>query len=65
MYSAKISSVTFPVLQQECGLWNFPDERPLRRDEAIGALRGLGEIVFEKTLRPLVLTQHLVVVKKG
>lgn len=53
------------VSLEACGLWKFPDERPLRRDEVISALRGRGEIVFEKTLWPLILTQHLVVVRKG
>jgi putative flippase GtrA len=46
------------------GLWKFPDERPLRRDEVVGVVEAYGELVFEKTLWPLVLTQHLVVVRK-
>jgi putative flippase GtrA len=48
-----------------CGLWKFPDERPLRREEVADVIRGLGEVVFEKTLWPLVFTQHMVVVRKA
>jgi glycosyltransferase involved in cell wall biosynthesis len=47
------------------GLWRFPDERPLARDEVARALQGCGEIIFEKTLWPLILTQHLMVVRKA
>jgi glycosyltransferase involved in cell wall biosynthesis len=50
---------------EACSVWKFPDERPLRRDEVVGAMLGLGEIVFEKTLWPLVFTQHMVVVRKA
>lgn len=46
-------------------LWKFPDERPLEKEEVVGAMRGWGEIVFEKTLWPLVFTQHMVVARKG
>jgi putative flippase GtrA len=45
------------------GVWRFPDERPLERAEVIDAVARRGEIVLEKTLWPLVFTQHLVVVK--
>lgn len=47
------------------GLWKFPDERPLRRDEVVGVVERHGVLVFEKTLWPLVLTQHLLVVRKA
>ena len=46
------------------GMWKFHDERPLQRAEVAGVVRSLGEIVFEKTLWPLVLTQHLMVIRK-
>lgn len=46
------------------GLWNFPDERPLSRSEVLGCIPPGGEVVLEKTLWPLVFTQHLIVVRK-
>jgi glycosyltransferase involved in cell wall biosynthesis len=46
------------------GLWHFPDERPLPRDEVMDALRNQGTVLFEKTLWPLIFTQHFVVVRK-
>jgi hypothetical protein len=46
-------------------MWLFPDERPLLRDEVLQTVSELGEIVFEKTLWPLVLTQHLIMVRKA
>src|SRR5258708_4537803 len=47
------------------GLWKFPDERPLRRAEVVSTSLQLGEILYEKTLWPLVFTQHLMVVRKA
>lgn len=46
------------------GLWKFPDERPLTRREVLDCVAGSGEPVFQKTLWPLVFTQHLIVVRK-
>jgi glycosyltransferase involved in cell wall biosynthesis len=46
------------------GLWKFPDERPLSRSEVLGCIPPGGEVVFEKTLWPLVFTQRLIVVRK-
>ena len=46
------------------GKWQFTDERPLRIGEVREDVRDLGTVVFEKTLWPLVFTQHLIVVKK-
>jgi SAM-dependent methyltransferase len=46
------------------GAWRFPDERALRPDEVRASLAGRGRVVFEKTLWPLVFTQHLMVVRK-
>ncbi len=69
-----IALITFPTptwlyrlargLFEMLGIWKFPDERPLRREEVAAAMQGLGEIVFEKTLWPLVLTQHVIVARK-
>jgi putative flippase GtrA len=46
------------------GLWNFPDERPLERGEVLESLAGHGHVVFEKTLWPLIFTQHFMVIQK-
>jgi SAM-dependent methyltransferase len=46
------------------GIWRFPDERPLLADEVRASVSGKGEVVFEKVLWPLVLTQRLTVIRK-
>jgi SAM-dependent methyltransferase len=47
------------------GLWRFPDERPLRADEVRQAIEsGGGEVLEERTLWPLVLTQHVIVARR-
>jgi len=46
------------------GMWKFPDERPLEPPEVIAAVRDRGDVLFQKTLWPLMLTQHLVVARK-
>ena len=46
------------------GMWNFPDERPLKRNEVLAVVLECGEVLFQKTLWPLVLTQHLIVARK-
>jgi cyclopropane fatty-acyl-phospholipid synthase-like methyltransferase len=46
------------------GLWRFPDERPLDRDEVVRTVSERGELVFETVLWPLIFTQHLVLAKK-
>jgi putative flippase GtrA len=46
------------------GIWNFPDERPLSRQEVLESVAPLGDVVLEKTLWPKVYTQHLLVVRK-
>jgi glycosyltransferase involved in cell wall biosynthesis len=51
-------------LTEWLGLWNFPDERPLLPREVLEAVAPFGEVVLEKTLWPLVYTQHLMVVRK-
>jgi len=47
------------------GMWKFHDERPLKRPEVAGVVRKHGEIEFEKTLWPLVFTQHIMAIRKG
>lgn len=46
------------------GLWRFPDERPIDPAEVRPSLAGHGEVLYEKTLWPLVFTQRLMVVRK-
>ncbi len=47
------------------GLWRFPDERPLAREEVAATVEQRGAIVREQLLWPLILTQHMMVVRKG
>jgi len=66
--------ITFPTptslyratrgLIETCGMWQFPDERPLKPAEPLAAIRERGEAVYEKILWPLMLTQYFVVAKK-
>jgi glycosyltransferase involved in cell wall biosynthesis len=46
------------------GMWKFHDERPLGPAEVAGAIRERGDLVYQKTLWPLILTQHLMVARK-
>ncbi len=46
------------------GLWNFPDERPLAREEVLEAIKDHGQIIHEELLWPLMLTQLLIVIRK-
>jgi SAM-dependent methyltransferase len=66
--------ITFPTptllyrvtrrLIEICGMWKFPDERPLVPGEVLPLIRERGEIYCHKTLWPQVLTQHIVVARK-
>jgi len=66
--------VTFPTptwlyliarsIAESLKMWHFTDERPLEPEEVRAAVQDLGEIVYEKTLWPLVFTQHLMVIRK-
>lgn len=51
-------------LCEVAGLWRFPDERPLHRDEVLGTVCERGQVIHEKVLWPTVFTQHLMVVQK-
>jgi putative flippase GtrA len=46
-------------------LWNFPDERPLCREEVLKAISERGEVIYEKMLWPLVFTQRLIVARNA
>ena len=41
------------------GLWKFPDERPLEGEEVRAAVAPYGEILHDRILWPLILTQQL------
>lgn len=49
---------------QTLGMWQFPDERPLQKAEVLAAIAERGQVLYEKTLWPLILTQHLIVARK-
>lgn len=46
-------------LLEAAGVWRFPDERPLQRHEVLKAAAKHGELVWEQTLWPLLLTQNM------
>ena len=72
--SGGIAIVTFPTptwlyrasrkLIEALGMWKFPDERPLTPSEATGAVKERAAILEQKTLWPLILTQHMIVARK-
>jgi putative flippase GtrA len=49
---------------EAAGIWKFPDERPLGRAEVLKTAAQFGDVLFEKTLWPLVFTQRLIVLRK-
>ena len=69
-----IAIITFPTptllyrltrsLAEALHLWKFPDERPLSPEEVKVSIRECGEVLYDRTLWPLVLTQHLVIARK-
>lgn len=46
------------------GMWKFHDERPLEPPEVAAAIRERGDIVCEKMMWPLMLTQYVIVARK-
>ena len=58
----RLSSLS--ALAEALGVWQFPDERPLKAAEVLAAVRERGEVLLVKTLWPLILTQTLIVVRK-
>lgn len=52
------------ALLEKLGLWKFPDERPLSREEVLDVIKDHGQVIYEELLWPLVLTQLLFVVRK-
>jgi glycosyltransferase involved in cell wall biosynthesis len=69
-----LAIITFPTptvlyratrsLLESLGLWRFPDERPLHSEEVAASVRERAEIIRERTLWPLILTQRLIVARK-
>lgn len=69
-----LAVITFPTptrlywiirsLLEILGLWNFPDERPLDSEEVATSIRERADVIYEKTLWPLMLTQRLIVARK-
>jgi putative flippase GtrA len=66
--------ITFPTptllyritrgLAEMFGMWQFPDERPLKKAEVLNSVSERGEVLMTKILWPLILTQGIVVVRK-
>lgn len=66
--------ITFPTptplyratrkLIEMAGMWKFHDERPLESEEVLRSVRERGEVIYEKLLWPLMLTQYMVVATK-
>ena len=69
-----IAIITFPTptllyratrkLIEMLGMWKFPDERPLKPSEVAAVIRERGDILCEKMMWPLMLTQYLIVARK-
>jgi SAM-dependent methyltransferase len=70
-----LALITFPTptwlyraargVLEALGLWKFPDERPLRPGEVRRVIESAGGTVLqERTLWPLVLTQHVMVARR-
>jgi putative flippase GtrA len=52
-------------LLEIAGLWRFPDERPLQREEVFAAASPFGDLAWERTLWPLLLTQHMMLFRNA
>jgi SAM-dependent methyltransferase len=72
--SGGIAIITFPTptwlyraarsLIEAIGMWKFPDERPLNVSEVAAAVKERAAMLEQKTLWPLILTQHMIVAGK-
>jgi hypothetical protein len=72
--SGGIAIITFPTptwlyrasrtLIEAIGMWKFPDERPLNVSEVAAAVKQRAAMLEQKTLWPLILTQHMIVAGK-
>ena len=72
--SGGLAIITFPTptllyraarkVIEAARMWKFPDERPLRPSEVLATMMERGEVLEQKTLWPLILTQHVIVARK-
>lgn len=66
--------ITFPTptwlyrvtraLAELCGVWRFPDERPLTFDEVAGQAARFGTILEQRVNWPIILTQGVIVARR-
>jgi putative flippase GtrA len=49
---------------ESLGMWKFHDERPLKAEEVLATVREQAEVLYQKTLWPLILTQEMIVARK-
>lgn len=69
-----LAIITFPTptplyratrsLIEAMGKWKFHDERPLMPEEVVAAISERAQVLEQKTMWPLILTQHVVVARK-
>lgn len=69
-----VAIITFPTptflycaarrLIELVGMWKFHDERPLLPAEVVSALDGCADVLQQKTMWPLILTQHVIVAQR-
>jgi glycosyltransferase involved in cell wall biosynthesis len=52
-------------LIEALGMWKFTDERPLMPSEVLDAIAERGEVLQQKTMWPLILTQHVIVARSA
>ncbi len=50
---------------EAAGMWKFPDERPLRRQEVLPTIARRAEVLARKILWPILLTQEMIVARKN
>ena len=66
--------ITFPVptftyrlirrAAEKLGIWRFPDERPIRLEDAVALCAAHGEIIAKRLNRAILLTQGIVLARK-
>ena len=66
--------ITFPVptlsyriirrAAEMLGIWRFPDERPIRLDDAVALCAEHGEVIAKRLNRAILLTQGIVLARK-
>jgi putative flippase GtrA len=72
--SGGLAIITFPTptflyraartLIEAARMWKFSDERPLASSEVLAAMMERGEVLEQKTLWPLILTQYVIIARK-